>query len=335
MTPIPRAVRHIVVIRTDRLGETILHLPMWDALRAAYPNARISCVAGAPLVELLRLAPSLDAVIENPVRRSDGLLTGAIRLARRLRAERADVVIISNPTKLFHVAAFLARVPYRIGWRRKGGAQLLTHAVADEKALGARHEVEYNAELLRRCGIAAPEHPQLTLPITEALAERVLRQLGAATREHPQDWIAVHPWTSNPAKQWPLERFRALVRELAAPRRARGMRVLVVGGPEEAHRAPEVVGDAGEAVVNLVGRLSLPELAACLRYARVLVSSDSGPVHLAAAVGTPVVALFGTADAGSHPQRWGPWGAGHTVIHQPLETIAVEQVTEAAARCVS
>lgn len=84
--------------------------------------------------------------------------------------------------------------------------------------------------------------------------------------------------------------------------------------------------------MNLIGRLSLKELAACLRRTRVVITNDSGPMHLAAAVGTPVVALFGTEDAGSHPRRWGPWGSGHTVIHKPLEEITVEEVLAAVQR---
>jgi len=107
---------------------------------------------------------------------------------------------------------------------------------------------------------------------------------------------------------------------------------VVIGGTEEQARAVEVMSKGGNQTLNVVGRLSLRALAALLQKAHVVVSNDSGPMHLAAAVGTPVVALFGTEDPGSHPKRWGPWGAGHTVIHKPLEQITVDEVLAATQR---
>ena len=109
----------------------------------------------------------------------------------------------------------------------------------------------------------------------------------------------------------------------------------VAGGPEEALSAQALLRGRESKVVNVAGRLSLPALAALLHRARLMIANDSGPMHLAAAVGAPVVALFGTAEPGSHTRRWGPWGRGHTVIHKPLQQIAVDDVLAAAQPYVS
>jgi len=106
--------------------------------------------------------------------------------------------------------------------------------------------------------------------------------------------------------------------------------VVLIGGPEEQGLVPHVLPADHPRVVNLVGRVSLRQLAAVLRRARCLVSNDSGPVHLAAAVGTPAVVLFGTPTAAAGPRRWGPWGLNHTVISQPsMEAISVADVLTA------
>ena len=110
---------------------------------------------------------------------------------------------------------------------------------------------------------------------------------------------------------------------------------MVIGGPAERAQAAAAMPESRGAV-DLVGRLTLRQTAALLQRARLLISNDSGPVHLAAAVGTPVLALFGTADAPAGPKRWGPWGAGHAVLARPrLHDISVDDVLAEVRRLAS
>jgi ADP-heptose:LPS heptosyltransferase len=141
--------------------------------------------------------------------------------------------------------------------------------------------------------------------------------------------IVVHPWTSNPLKQWPVDRYRQLIQVLVE---RFVVQVAVVGGPEARDQAQRLCS-AGLPVANLVGRISLRQLAALLRHARLLVSNDSGPVHLAASLSAHTIVLFGSSDPSTGPRRWGPWGLGHTVICRPsMETITVEEVLAAVTR---
>lgn len=320
----------ILVIRTDRLGETVLMLPALHLLRQAFPRCRLTFMVHPQLQELFADHSELDEVLPEPAC-SGAWWSRAWQLSLRWRSQDADLIVIANPRKEYHLAAWLAGIPIRVGYDRKWGG-LLTHRLADRKALGGCHEITYNISLLASLKLPLQEAPVLTLPISQQAEEYVSQLMNRLGVGSDKRLVSVHPWTSNPKKQWPLERFRMLLDRLG---RTLGVRPVLIGGPQECTRADEVLPDASPRLINLIGQFSLKELAACLRRTRLLITNDSGPMHLAAAVGTPVVALFGTGDTGSHPGRWGPWGSGHTVIHKPLEQITVEEVLVAAQRYLS
>jgi len=276
------------------------------------------------LQELLAGHPDFDEVVAEPMWPGPWWRQ-AWHLSRLWRSWHVDVVLISNPKKAYHLAAWLSGIQCRVGHDRKWG-RLLTHRFPDRRVLGERHEVEYNLELLKALGITISSAPALHLPISQEADMQIVHLLESLGATNADRLVAIHPWTSNPKKQWPIERFQALIARLA---QEPGVRPIVIGGGEEQMHVADVMQDQHERVVNLVGRLSLTELAALLRTVRLLVSNDSGPMHLAAVVGTPVVALFGMEDRGSHPQRWGPWGDGHTVIHKPFTDLSVEDVLQA------
>jgi ADP-heptose:LPS heptosyltransferase len=320
----------VLIARTDRLGETVLLLPALQALREAWPQARIGLCVQAALQPLMALSPHVSEVFAAPP------LTGAWwrdawRLAEAWRPWAPEAVVVANPSKAAHVAAWRSGARRRVGFDRKWSG-LLTHRVPDRKAVGGAHEVAYNQALFEVLGrpLAAARPARLRV---DAAAERELAEILAARLPDPSvELIAVHPWTSHPKKQWPLPNVHALIRRLrAAGRRA----ITIIGGPQERAHA-EAWPEAGTGVADLTGALSLTQLAALLRRCRALISNDSGPVHVAAAVGTPVVALFGTTDPAAGPGRWGPFGEGHAVIHQPtMQAITVEQVLEAAQRVLA
>ena len=316
------ALNRILFIRTDRLGETLLNLPAIAALHAARPEAAITLLVHPDVQPLLKEIPGIAEVWTHAPGPRAWWWLRAWRLARRLRRAGFDLAIISNPMKELHLAVWLAGIPARVGYARKWG-RLLTHRVPDGKALGQRHEVEYNLELLRAVGMptAVPAWWLPRRPADEEAVARVLAQRGIAAADSV---LVIHPWSSNPVKEWPLDRYHQVVRQLASQG---ARRMVVIGGPEERLRARAV---AGWPVVDFVGQLTLPQLAALLRRATLMLSNDSGPVHVAAAVGTPTVTLFGTVEAATGPQRWGPWGQGHAVIWKPsMEAIGVEEVVRA------
>lgn len=316
-------VDRILFMRTDRLGETLLNLPAMACVRAATPHAALTLLVHPSLQPLLRGLPGVDEVLTVDHASPGPWWARAFRLGRRLKAHRFDLAIVSNPKKELHLAVWLAGIPRRVGYDRKWG-WCLTHRVPDRKALGERHEVEYNLELVEALGLPTSV-VAWRLPRFEVEQREVLQLLDRQGIKASDQFIAIHPWTSNPLKQWPPARYQELIRVVSQHRP-----VVVIGGPDEQDRLHDVLPIERPRVANLVGRLSLRQLAALLQRAKVLVSNDSGPVHLAAAVGTPTVVLFGTPDAATGPRRWGPWGNEHTVISKPsIDAIAVNDVIEA------
>jgi lipopolysaccharide heptosyltransferase II len=316
-------VRRILFLRTDRLGETLLNLPAIAALRQALPHASLTLAAHPELEPLMSSMPGIDRVLPYPPAPAAPWWLRARRFGRFLRRQRFDLAVVSNPKKELHLAVWLAGIPMRVGYARKWG-WLLTHRLPDAKALGERHEVEYNLDLIRAVGIPVsvvrPEVPHFASEQVEVL--QLIHQQGVKISE---PFVVVHPWTSNPIKRWPLDRYRSLMQGIVERLH---MNVVVVGGREERQRVADVLPELP--VADLVGRLTLTQLAALLQRARAMISNDSGPMHLAAALGTPTIALFGTEDAAAGPRRWGPWGEGHVVIWRPsMEAIRVDDVIEA------
>ena len=316
--------RRILILRTDRLGETVLTLPVIATLKRAHPQAAITLLVSEPLAALVREGPGVDEVLTLPARQPRGWIRRAMRLAHLLRPYQFDCAIVSNPKKELHLAVWLAGIRWRVGYDRKW-RWLLTHRIPDDKTQGDRHEVEYTMDLIRCFGATSPT-PSWALPTIHPEADSV-RAMLQDQGVPPARLVVVHPWTSHPQKQWPVASFQQLLQRLVDQP---SLRVALIGGREEAPMAIPLVA-AVPKVINWVGQLSLRHVAEVLRQATVLISNDSGPVHLAAAVGCHVIALFGTTVSAQGPRRWGPWGEGHTVIWKSqVADITVDDVMTAA-----
>jgi len=305
--------KKILLVRNDRFGEFLLNIPAMSALKNVYPQARLILAVNPAVYELASAVECIDEVV-----------VWNEQFRKGLRKQKFDACVVLNPTKEAHWACFWAGIPVRVGYDRKWGF-LLTHKLKDTKYQGARHEVEYNFELVSligagNSGIASSQ--KTLLAMTNIPVDNFDFLAGA---------VAIHPFTSDPVKQWPLERFKELARRIA---RELGVKVVMVGkndGIASAPMAPR--NDEGKAsprndgIIDMVNKTYLVELAALLKHCSLLISCDSGPMHLAASVGTPVVALFRNDLPGKTAKRWGPRGEGHMVIESGnLADISVEDV---------
>jgi ADP-heptose:LPS heptosyltransferase len=301
-------IKNILVVRNDRFGEFLLNIPAMRELKEKYPQARFSVAVDSAVCELAGVVECIDQV----------LVWNEIK--GNLRKYKFDLCVVLNPTKEAHWAGFWAGIPVRVGYNRKWGF-LLTHKIKDTKHLGNRHEVDCNLELVGLVG-ARTFDKTLKIKINDNLFNEFIGQ----------KIVAIHPFTSDPVKQWPVEWFGELAQRI---RHELGIKVVMVGKDKEIaclpagrlrHFAPHNDGK-DDGIVNLVNKTSLVELAALLKRCSLLISGDSGPMHLAAAVGTPVVALFRNDLPGKTARRWGPWGKGHIVIEKgDLLNISVDEV---------
>lgn len=310
-------IKKILAVRNDRFGEFLLTIPALRALKESFKESAITLVV-APLVRELAECVEFVARVKEWDNQKSSILK-RLRFANELRGEGFDLCVIFNPTSDFHQISFLAGIPFRLGYNRKSGF-LLTQRIDDKKHLGQKHEIEYNLELVRACG-ADTKDLFLSLRVDEVAANSLQKKLNL---DFSKKVIAIHPWTSDKRKQWPLQRFRALADEMS---RGFGCEVIIIGGKEHAQESAKHFASLRGHALDLTGSTSLTELAALLKRCSLVVSGDSGPMHLAACVGTPVVALFRSDLAGKTSRRWGPWGKGHTLIEkESLSEISVEEV---------
>jgi len=313
----PAKVKNILTVRNDRFGEFLLNIPAFRALKETFTVASLTAVVSPEAEPLAKITPFIDEAF---VRSQKGNpVFSCLALAGFLRGKKFDIAVMLNPSKEFNIIAYLAGIPVRVGYDRKWGF-LLTHKIKDEKYLGRKHEVEYNLELVNLIG-AHTEDKSLSLRSNPAKAANLTGLSGIKDTDF---LIALHPWTSDPIKQWPTERFKELAVRIATEP---GIKLVIIGGEKEAAQGRDFFTGLADNIINLAGKTTLPQLAALLKKCRTLVSCDSGPVHLACCVGTPVIALFRSDIPGKSAKRWGPWGSGHTVIEKnALSDISVEEV---------
>lgn len=368
----------ILVIRLDRLGDVILSTPVLQVLRRQFPHAFIAMMVRPACRDAVLGNPSLNEVIlyeKEGIHRS---LRGTLRFARQVRRYNFDTALVLHPSNRSHWIPWLARIPVRIGYRRKCG-WLLTHRLPHRKQEGNQHEAAYTLELLAVFGIIpppvsvrhgrtvtseataevassdqtgggiTPPAPQPFMPLHAEAVHRVEALLSEASIQPAQRLVAIHPSASCISKRWMPERFARVADRLIGEQ---GVRICLVAGEADARYANQVAALMEHPSLNVAGRLSVGELAALLQRCRLLISNDSGPVHVAAAVGTPVVDIFGRNQRGLSPQRWGPLGAGHVILHKEvgcvtclahncdigflcLTSLSVEEVYAAATRLLT
>lgn len=295
----------ILVVNMNYLGDALMTTPALAALRRACPDARIDTVAGVGgAVEVLRGNPDINAVIPRTGRKSGERCR---QLYRLLREERYTEVIILPPLPAYALTAWLARTANRVGRAGRGMDFFLTR----RQPVTATHM----ADAMRQTMPVAEENsPLRRLSVTLTAAERdaARRLLAEAGLKAKQPLLAVNAGTSatRVQKRWPAEHFAAALDALAdVPS------VLIGAGAEEAAIAERILSLAGRTrPINLVGRTGIKELAALLEQCNALLTADSGPMHLATAVGTPTVALFGSTD----PAVTGPYDDVSRVLDKRL-----------------
>lgn len=289
-----------LVVQTAFLGDVVLTTPLLAALAARDgPVDVVTTPAAAPLVETLA---AVRRVIPFDKRGRDRGLSGLFALARELRAARYDAAYLPHRSLRTAALAWLAGIPKRVGFR-EGWPLLYTEVRARPPAA---HEID---RLLALADVA-PGRDRPALAITAADRAAVDRFLAAHGIHEP--FVALAPGAIWGTKRWPY--YAALAARLAAR-----VAIVVVGGPEDAALATEVttaVGQHGGHAASACGALSLRQAAEVIRRAALLVTNDSAPLHLAQAVATPTIAIFGSTVPAF---GFGPRGARDQIVELALE----------------
>jgi lipopolysaccharide heptosyltransferase II len=303
--------KRILVIRTDRLGDVILSTPVLKNLKLAYPNAYVAFMCRPYTADALLGNPYLDEIIMYDKDVQQRSVWASIRFSLQLKKKKFDWAIILHPTARTHIITFFSRIPFRVGWDKKKG-WLLTKRLAHTKQEGFKHESEYTLDVLRAIGVPVVDKA-LYFPIQEKAEYKVEELLKQKSIHKGEEFIVIHPSASCPSKRWPQESFVELVKTLKSETR---LKVVVITCEEEKHLA-DVVIEKND-VIDLRGLLSVSEMGSLLKRAAIFISNDSGPVHIAAALHTPVISIFGRNDPGLSPVRWKPLGETSFYFHKDV-----------------
>jgi len=319
-------VNRILVRGVNWVGDTVLSYPAVVGIRNLFPKAHLAVLAPEFLVDLWRIIPYVDETIPFSKGRGRVSLGEDLRLAMVLRKRRFDLSIIFP--RSFHSAfqVYLAGIPVRIGFRDEGRSLLLTHPVSRREDLLQIHRTRYYEKLLEPLGgCSTSRPPRIDLGEGERVWAR--ERLKGLTEGF---LIGMNPGaTYGLAKCWPLERFGELGKRVA---QRWGAKVLLFGKQEERPMGEQIAERMGPGGINLMGETSLLQLAALLERCHVLVTNDTGTMHVAAAVGTRVVALFGS----TNPKTTGPCGEGHTVVKRDVScSPCLKRVCPTDHRCMN
>lgn len=333
--------KRILLVRTDRLGDVILTLPMLAALRKCFPDAYIAMLLRRYTGEIIEGNPHVNGLIWYD---RDGGLIPFGEMCTVLREQHFDAAIVVYPRFRLAWLMFRSGIPVRIGTGFRYYSPLFNRRVYEHRKDAKRHEVEYNLNLLKElnCGVPDSFSPEFFVDIPKE-AEDKARQLLHSLGVGDTSFVIVHPGSGGSAREWSPMNFGKLASKFISEF---NVTVIVTGGKGEEAKVADVVNASNGKAIPLIGKLSIKEFGALIRSAKLFVSNSTGPLHLAVAMGTPVVGLFPQHTAMS-AKRWGPYTARKAVFvpDRPLDcnvcvenkttcecmaTISVEQVFSAA-----
>ncbi len=304
----PQTMQRILVRMVNWVGDAVLTLPALQALDRQFPQTEIVVLAKPWVAGLFAGQPAVDRVIEYRPEAGRAGMMWRWRLARQLTSEGFDLAVVLPNSLEAALVPWLAGIPRRVGRRTDGRGWLLTDRIPREGRSGGRHQVQGYLDVVRRLGADGPALPLLTVTVeAREAAGRLLAAHGIAP-EKPL--VAVNPGSIyGGAKRWPADRFAAAVDALTD---AWGATAVLVGAARETSILKDVAQKMRRRGVLLGGATTLSTLVGVLARARLLLSNDTGAMHVAAAAGTPVVAVFGPTDA----EATGPLGPRCRVVRQ-------------------
>lgn len=332
----------MLLLRLRSLGDAVLMTPVPTALKTWRPALHVAVLIEEPFAAAFRHHSAVDEVICIEPRAT---LAERLHCVSRIRRSRFDLVFNLHSGSTAGLLAGLSGAALRVAYARARFAALCNVRVPpSESFLGKKrvHTVWHQLTPLLHLGIPVPDAPRLELHIDPAARQRVLEQMEERGLR-PGDFIVMQPFSNWITKEWAPARFAELARRLVDLYR---VPILTLPGPPEKERLERLLAFAGESIVALPN-VPVAEMMAWLEQCRLVVGNDSGPAHVAAALGKKNVVIFGSAD----PQVWRPWAGEHQLLlpdfpcipcagdrcyefdsPRCIESITVEQVLEAVAR---
>lgn len=315
---------NILLIRLRLIGDVVFTTPIPRALKRVFPDARVTYLVEPAAAPVIARHPDLDEVIIAPRRRGAGRVLDDLRLARRIRRARYDLVLDLHGGPRSSWLAYASGAAQRIGYAVQGRSWMYTVTVPRPRTLRARHSVVNQWDLLeairlgpddaRRHGTTAwpggaadPVRDPVEMPLDPAADATIARRLEAAGVTGAHELVVAHVSAGNPFRRWPEPSFVHVLTSLASANP--GRRIIVSSGPSDREAASRIaalarvaLGREADRIVEF-GEFGLEELRALIGRSRLFLGGDTGPLHIAATTRTPVVGLYGP----TLPARSAPW----------------------------
>ena len=303
--------KRFALIRTDRIGDLVLSLPVAEAIKEASPGSYIAFVVSPYNAAIARACTFVDDVIEYEEKadRPGGL----VRLTRALRSGAFDAAVFMRPTLRAALAAALAGVPVRVGTAFRFYSLLFTHRVREHRKHAEKHESQFNMGLI--ASVLGPQRaghrPRIEIdPASRRFAEGVMRDLGLERR----NFALLHPGSGGSARNLPPGGYAWLADYIEGEL---GMKTVFTSGPGEGPLIERIDSLRGTQSLKVPGPAGLIDLAGLIENAAVFISGSTGPMHIAAAVGTPTLSFFSPVRSTS-PRRWAPLTDRGRVLMPPV-----------------
>ena len=307
LSPAAGGINRILVRGVNWVGDTVLSYPAVQQLKTFFPKSHLAILVPSYLVDLWKTFPYVDEIIPFQKKGGIGSIWEDLNLSQSLKERNFDLAVILPRSFRSALHIFLARIPIRIGYRDEWRSLFLTHGIRRTKEVLLGHRVYYYLKLVEPFGkIESPPSPRISLREEDRRwADRMLQDLGIP---EGTPLVGMNPGaTYGLAKCWGPDRFGELGKRLANHWQTR---ILLFGREGERPIVYEILRVLGAKGIDLTGKTGLLQLTALLERCALLVTNDTGTMHVAAAVGTPVVALFGSTPS----LTTGPWGEGHVVV---------------------
>lgn len=304
-----RPPQKILLIRLRRAGDVVMTTPAVAILRQAFPESFLSYVVEEPYRRLVEGSPHLNRVMALPPNQG---LRGFCRLIRSLRREKYDVVLDFHGGPRASLITLLSGARRKIGYRTKYKSLIYHQRIPRRPHQGLVHSVINHVNLVGALGVPATEIPPLSPPVAGREEAEKIGRIWESEGLAAARVIALHISAGNEFRDWGAKNWAALADNLL---NMPGTKVILLGASGDREREKEVLSACAGRPVSLVGRLNLAELAVALRRSAMFVGPDSGPMHLAAASGTPIVALFGP----TAPANFAPWAAKAVLVEKDLD----------------
>ncbi|QQS35173.1 MAG: glycosyltransferase family 9 protein [Ignavibacteriales bacterium] len=294
-------IKNLLIVRTDRIGDVILSLPIARIVKEKYPDCRITFLVRAYTSELVKDHPYIDEFMI--LKENNGIpdLSSNIKM---IRSKQFDAAIVVYPTFKTSLIIFLSKIPVRVGTGYRWYSMLFNSKVFEHRKDARKHELEYNTALLKNIGIAetvSKDSVKFDLKPSEEAKRFIENLLNEEKIYDDKKIVIVHPGSGGSSIDLPVDKFIELVKSLSAKPE---IQLLITGMETEKQICGNISKVSG--AINLAGRLSLSQLIALISRAQLFISNSTGPIHIAAALNISTIGFYPKIQACS-AKRWGPY----------------------------